>query len=190
MSVEGKYGESGRTRDTEPQMDEGAFEENDVVTVEADEIIDDRVRDEEAESLCRWGAARAGVVIVAPVVGTMSLVANEVYMIVRIGRVYGEKISEQDALHLLGSMGACYVSSRLTTLIPFAPLQIPVAVAATYGIGRVVVEWIKSGKPDDMSPFKAVYEEAADFAGRNLGFFKDNPKKEKPLGDEKQHYDI
>lgn len=34
----------------------------------------------EAEKICRWGAARAGVIVVAPLVGTMALMANEVYM--------------------------------------------------------------------------------------------------------------
>lgn len=37
--------------------------------------------DWEAEKICRWGAARAGVIVVAPLVGTMALMANEVYMI-------------------------------------------------------------------------------------------------------------
>ena len=27
----------------------------------------------EAEKICRWGAARAGVIVVAPLVGTMAL---------------------------------------------------------------------------------------------------------------------
>ena len=30
-------------------------------------VIDDRLRQEEAETLCRWAAARAGVIVVAPV---------------------------------------------------------------------------------------------------------------------------
>ena len=38
----------------------------------------------EAEKICRWGAARAGVIVVAPLVGTMALMANEVYMIMRL----------------------------------------------------------------------------------------------------------
>jgi hypothetical protein len=28
-------------------------------------VIDDRLRQEEAETLCRWAAARAGVIVVA-----------------------------------------------------------------------------------------------------------------------------
>lgn len=154
------------------------------------EVIDDKVRAEEAESLCRWAAARAGVIVVAPLVGTMSLIANEVYMIVRLGSVYGEKISEQAAVGILGSLGAYFVGSTLTTLIPFAPLQIPVAVGTTYALGRVVTEWLKAGKPKDMSAFKTVYDEAMASAKRNIELFKKDPKKEEPLGDENKHYDL
>lgn len=136
------------------------------------------------------GSCRAGVIVVAPLVGTMSLIANEVYMIMKLGKVYGEKMSEQAAVSLLGSLGAYFVGSTLTTLIPFAPLQIPVAVGTTYALGRVVTEWLKAGKPEDMSAFKTVYDEAMATAKKNIKIFKDNPKKDEPLGDEKQHYDI
>ena len=48
----------------------------------------------EAEKICRWGAARAGVIVVAPLVGTMALMANEVYMIMRLGELRGVKLEE------------------------------------------------------------------------------------------------
>lgn len=165
-------------------------QEEEVKRVEHVEVIDDKAREEEAEALCRWAAARAGVIVVAPLLGTMSLVANEIYMIIKLGKVYGEEISEQAAVGILGSMGAYFVGSTLTTLIPFAPLQIPVAVGTTYALGRVVTEWLKAGKPKDMSPFKTVYDDAMKTAKNNLSIFKNNPKKDEPLGDEKQHYDI
>ena len=147
--------------------------------VKVGEIIDDRMREEEAESLCRWAAARAGVIVVAPLLGTMSLVANEIYLIIKLGKVY-----------VLGSLGAYFVGSTLTTLIPFPPMQIPVAVGTTYALGRVVTEWLKAGKPKDMSPFKKVYDDALSMAKKNLDIFKNNPKKDEPLGDEKHHYEI
>ena len=49
----------------------------------------------EAEKICRWGAARAGVIVVAPLVGTMALMANEVYMIMRLGELRGVKLEEK-----------------------------------------------------------------------------------------------
>ena len=45
-------------------------------------FIDDR--DKEAEGLIHWAAARAGVIVAAPLLGTVSLIANEVYMISKI----------------------------------------------------------------------------------------------------------
>ncbi|WP_405381668.1 hypothetical protein [Phascolarctobacterium sp.] len=163
---------------------------DDVKVAENVEVIDDRVREEEAESLCRWAAARAGVIVVAPLVGTMSLIANEVYMIMKLGKVYGEEMNQQAAVSVLGSLSAYFVGSTLTTLIPFAPLQIPVAVGTTYALGRVVTEWLKAGKPKDMSPFKTVYDDAMNMAKKNLDIFKNDPHKDEPLGDEKQHYEI
>ena len=41
----------------------------------------------EAEKICRWAAARAGVIVVAPLIGTMTLMANEVYMITRLAEL-------------------------------------------------------------------------------------------------------
>lgn len=153
-------------------------------------VIDDRVRADEAEALSRWAAARAGVIVVAPLVGTMSLIANEVYMIMKLGKVYDEELSEKMAVSLLGSLGAYFVGSTLTTLIPFAPLQIPVAVGTTYALGRVVTEWLKAGKPQDLSPFRTVYDDALASAKKNLEVLRKNPQKDEPLGDEKRHYDI
>ena len=51
-------------RERSKEMTEMKHENIDEVKV--GEIIDDRMREEEAESLCRWAAARAGVIVVAP----------------------------------------------------------------------------------------------------------------------------
>ena len=126
-------------------------------------VIDDRLRQEEAETLCRWAAARS---------------------------VYEEEIGEKAAVSLLSSLGAYFVGSTLTTLIPFAPLQIPVAVGTTYALGRVVTEWLKAGKPADLSPFKTVYDDALREAKKNIELFKNDPKKDEPLGDESKKYDL
>lgn len=88
-------------------------------------VIDDRLRQEEAETLCRWAAARAGVIVVAPLLGTMALIANDVYLVIKLGSVYEEEIGEKAAVSLLSSLGAYFVGSTLTTTDPlFAPLQI------------------------------------------------------------------
>ncbi|MGI6263510.1 MAG: hypothetical protein ACOYKB_06705 [Succiniclasticum sp.] len=153
-------------------------------------VIDDRAREEEALSLCKWAAARAGAIVVLPGLGTLSTVANDVYMIMKIGKVYEEEITEKAAVSLLGSMGTVFVGGKLATLIPFAPLQIPLAVGMTYGLGRVVMEWLKAGKPKDLSPFKKVYDDGVKYARDNIGLFKNDPKKDEPLGDEKKKFDV
>ena len=153
-------------------------------------VIDDKDREEEALSLCKWAAARAGAIVVIPGLGTLSTAANDIYMIMKIGDVYEEKITEKAAVSLLGSMGAVFAGGKLATLIPFAPLQIPLAVGMTYGLGRVVMEWLKAGKPSDMSAFKKVYDDAVKYAKDNIDIFENDPDKEKPLGDEKKKFDV
>lgn len=39
--------------------------------------------EKEAEYICRWGAARASVIVMTPFLGSLALMANEVYMITR-----------------------------------------------------------------------------------------------------------
>ena len=119
--------------------------------------------DWEAEKLCRWGAARAGVLVLAPLLGTMALIANEVYMITRLAEVRGVKLSEATVLGLLGSLGATFVGQTLLTIIPFAPLQVPVAVSVTYGIGKAANAWIKAGRPEDLTSFKEVFDKAYNY---------------------------
>lgn len=151
-------------------------------------VLDDKVLEGRAEDLCRWAAARAGVIVVAPLVGTAALLANEVYMIIKLGKVYEQKITETTAVSILGSLGTMFVGQTIATLIPFAPMQIPIAVGTTYGLGRVVTEWLKSGKPEDLSAFKTVYDEAVKDAKKNLDLFKNNSKKDDPLGDESKKF--
>ncbi len=158
-------------------------EENTVI------VIDDKDRKDEAELLCKWAAARAGVIVVTPVLGTVALTANDVYMVMKIGEVYEEKITEKAAASLIVGMGAFFIGGRLSTLVPFAPLQIPVAIATTYALGRVVTEWIIAGKPKDLSPFKTVYEEAVEDAKKNIDIFKKAENKDTPLGDESKKFE-
>jgi uncharacterized protein (DUF697 family) len=146
--------------------------------------------DWEAEKLCRWGAARAGVLVLAPLLGTMALIANEVYMITRLAEVRGVKLSEATVLGLLGSLGATFVGQTLLTIIPFAPLQVPVAVSVTYGIGKAANAWIKAGRPEDLTSFKEVFDKARKEGMEHLNEFKNNPDKDKPLGDETKKFDL
>lgn len=146
--------------------------------------------DKEAENICRWAAARAGVIVVAPVVGTMTLMANEVYMITRLAKLRGIKLSESAVLGLLGSLGGAFVGQTLATLIPFAPVQIPVGISVTYAVGKVANAWLAAGCPDDLSAFKTTYEEARIEGIKMLGELKDMACKDKPLGDESRRFEV
>jgi uncharacterized protein (DUF697 family)/GTP-binding protein EngB required for normal cell division len=141
-------------------------------------------QDREAENLCRWAAARAGVIVVAPGVGTMALIANEIYMIIRIGRVYGTEISRTAAFGFVGSLGAAFVGQTLATLIPLAPMQVPVGVSVTYAVGKSAQAWIKAGTPNDLASIKKIFANAKKTAKTNWRNFSSHPDKEVPLGDE------
>lgn len=142
--------------------------------------------DEQAEELCRWAAARAGVIVVAPLLGTMALCANEVYLVIRLGKVYGKTISESAAAGFLASLGATFVGQSLATLIPFPPTQIAIGVTVTYAVGKVAQEWIKSGMSDDLAQFDHVWEDAKVFAEARINDMKAHAGKDCSLGDEKR----
>lgn len=146
--------------------------------------------EEEAEAICRWAAARAGVIVVAPLAGTMALMANEVYMITRLADLRGIKLSESAVLGLLGSLGATFVGQTLVTLIPFAPIQIPVGVSVTYAVGKAANAWLRAGRPEDIAAFKEVYDEAREEGMKNYKDFESMSCKDEPLGDESRRFNL
>ncbi len=142
----------------------------------------------EAEQLCRWGAARAGLIVVAPLVGTMALIANEVYMIVRLGKLRGVDIEEGAAKGLIAGLGATFCGQTLATLLPLGPLNIPLGVAITYAVGKVANAWIKAGQPEDIASFKELYQEAYREGKAKAKDFASMDCKEEPLGDEERSF--
>lgn len=144
----------------------------------------------ESEKICRWGAARAGVIVVAPLVGTMALMANEVYMITRLGELRGVKLDEGAVLGLLGSLGATFVGQTLVTLIPFAPVQIPVGISVTYAVGKVANAWLKAGRPEDIAVFREVFDNARKESMEHLDEFKNMDCKNEALGDESKRFNL
>ena len=114
--------------------------------------------DSKAENLCRWAAARAGAIVVLPGIGTMALMANEVYMIVRLGRLYDVNVSKSAAMGFLSSLGAAVAGQTLATLVPFPPMQLAVGVSVTYAVGKAAQAWIKAGCPSDVAQFKELFK--------------------------------
>ena len=146
------------------------------------ELQDDR--DKEADSLIHWAAARAGAIVVLPLVGTLTLMANEVYMIVKIGKVYDVELVDKAAMSFIGALGGTVTGTLAATLIPIPLMQLPIAVGVTYGVGKAAKQWIKDGMPDDMRPYREVFETAKQEGEAQAAEIEKDPKKDTPLGDE------
>lgn len=148
------------------------------------EVIDNR--DKDAEALIKWGAARAGVIVITPFLGTVALIANEVYMISKIADIYGEKIARKSVLAFLGALGGTVFGNLVATLLPLPFVQMPIAISVTYGVGKAAQRWIKDGQPDNLKPYIAVFEVQKEEGQEVINEIQDNPNKDIPLGDEKR----
>lgn len=160
-----------------------------VETADADveiHVIDDR--DQQAESLIHWAAARAGVIVVTPMLGSVALMANEVYMISRIGSIYGVDISQKAVISFIGSLGATMLGMTVATLIPISLIQMPLGISITYGLGQAALKWIKDGMPDDTEPYKAVFEEGKKEGKARIVEIEKDENKDIPLGDEMKDF--
>ncbi len=146
--------------------------------------------DQEAEKICRWAAARAGAIVITPFLGSVTLMANEVYMISRLATLYGVDLENGAIAGLMGSLGASFIGQTFFTFIPFPPLQVPMAVSITYGVGKAANAWLKAGGTSDFSKFKEVYEQARKEGLSKVKEFVKNPGKDLPLGDESKKFDF
>ena len=133
--------------------------------------------EQEVESLCRWAAARAGVIVVAPILGQIALAAK--------------KFDETASCAFVGALGGTFVGQSLATLIPFPPLQIPIGMAVTYAVGKAANAWIKDDMPDSSEyadKYKDIFNKAKEDVKNIIPSLKNNPDKDKPLGDEEKKF--
>ena len=156
------------------------------VAPEAPVVHDER--DLEAENLIRWGAARAGVISMTPFLGGIALMANEVYMISRLAKVYDVNLSDRTIMSFLGAFGARVVGSIAAMMIPIPGVGLPVAVSVTYGVGRVAQSWIKDGLPLDIKPYVEKFEDLKQEGREKVEEIANDVKKDEPLGDETQDF--
>ena len=190
--------DAGNTQECPPEpqtktsSEETANPKHTVVSVESPmaevevEVVDDR--DKQADELIRWGAARAGVIVLTPVLGTAALIANEVYMISRIGSIYGENVTHKSVLAFMGSLGGTVLGNLAATLIPLPFMQMPIAVSVTFGIGKAAQRWIKDGQPDNIKPYIDIFEMEKAEGKASAEALENNPGKDIPLGDEKADF--
>ena len=154
---------------------ESLKEENRIIT-KADEV----------ESVCRWGAARAGAIATIPLAGAVALMANEVYMIMRIGNIYGARIDASAAKGFMLAMAGTIIGRTIASFIP--GLNIIVAVTVTYGIGKAAQAWIADGMPEIFDKYKGIFEDMKNQAKQFAEEIMSDRRKDKPLGDEKQDF--
>ncbi len=141
---------------------------------------------EEAELYCRWAAARAGAIALVPGAGAAGLITNEIYMIVGIGKLYNVSITTSMAKGFIMGVFASIIGQTIANFIP--GLNVIVAISVTYGIGKAAEQWIIDGMPEDTSQYKKVYKENKHKAKNNAEEFKNDPKRDQPLGDESIKY--
>lgn len=179
------------------EMDKRDAVEKDEETIEAEARPMDGAVDEEenlgpediareSERIIRWGAARASVIVMTPFLGSLALMANEVYMITRLCDLRGVELETGAIAGLIGSLGASFVGQTVFTFIPFPPLQVPMAVGITYAVGKAANAWLDAGRPDDLSQFKEMYEQARKEGMERFRDFTKDKNKNLPLGDERK----
>lgn len=144
--------------------------------------------EEKAETLARWAAGRAAVIVLAPGLGTIALMANELYAINRMAKLYNKDLSDRAAISFLGAFGGTLAGNLLATLIPIPGLSMPIAVGVTYGVTKAAQAWIQDDLPKDMDPYLDMFKEWSAKAKQEAKVFADNPLAKIPLGDETKDY--
>lgn len=124
--------------------------------------------EKEVDSLCAWAAVRAAAVVIAPVAGTAALIANEVYLVKKIGDEYGQTLNDSVILGFIASLGASVAGGTLATLFPWSPAKAVIAAGLTYGVGKAAHEWLKAGRPEDPELFREVFRQAKRDMGRKI----------------------
>jgi uncharacterized protein (DUF697 family) len=134
-----------------------------------------------ADEICVWGAARAGGIILVPVLGTVALAANEAYMVSRIADIYGVELSGQAIKGFIGAVSGSLVGHFIAGFFP--GFNIPIGVVVTYAVGKTAQQWIKDGMPPDVVKYKDLFEKAKRDARARAQEIQADDGKGKPLGD-------
>jgi len=91
------------------------------LTAESHRPPEELERERRADALIRWATARAGVIVVAPIVGSMVLMANEAYLVVRLAKLHGIQLSSSALGGFLGGLEGTLAGQTLATALPFPP---------------------------------------------------------------------
>ena len=126
--------------------------------------MEKKLSEEKARSYIRWAAGRAfGIAIVPlPLADVAPLVANEAYMIYRIGGAYGYEVDKTILAGFLGCLDGSIGGLFLASFLPF--LKAPIAAGVTYAVGRATNEWFKSGMTLTKEDLKTAFDQAREEA--------------------------
>ena len=143
-----------RTYETMPEA------RNDAVKAFMKQRIEDLETEQEAKvnELCLWGAGRAALIAITPIpIADMPmLIANEAYMISKIGTVYGINVTKSVIATFMGTLGASIAGMTLADFIPL--LKIPIAAGITYGVGKTAAAWFNSDMSMSAEELKKIYD--------------------------------
>ena len=141
---------------------------------------------EEVEMICRWAAARAAGIAALPKFNYAGVLANDVYMVSRIAKVYGVCPAKEGITGFLVGLGGSAVAALVCTIVPSIILRVPVAAAITYGVGKMAAKWIEDGMPTCPN-FEAYRQRLVDIYEYNketVITLANTPLRDKPLGNE------
>jgi uncharacterized protein (DUF697 family) len=110
--------------------------------------------------------ARLALMIFIPGADMPVLTATQMRLVLRIAACYGEEISQQRAIELLGVLGAGFGFRQLArSMLDFIPvagwlLQSGIAYAGTRAVGTAAVQYFERGAVADVSNVRAFAEGA------------------------------
>ena len=114
---------------------------------------------DEADGYINWAAGRAAAIalIPLPLADVAPLMANEAYMIYRIGAAYGFAVDKSILTMLAGVAGGSIAGKLAASFLPF--LKIPIAAGITYGVGKAAKAYFESDMTLDMDDLKEKFIE-------------------------------
>ena len=113
----------------------------------------------EADEYINWAAGRAAAIalIPLPLADVAPLMANEAYMIYRIGAAYGYAVDSSIMTMLAGVAGGSIAGKLAASFLPF--LKVPIAAGITYGVGKAAKAYFESGMTMNISELKEKFIE-------------------------------
>ncbi|MBO7327689.1 MAG: hypothetical protein J6W00_02835 [Lentisphaeria bacterium] len=113
----------------------------------------------EADEYINWAAGRAAAIalIPLPLADVAPLMANEAYMIYRIGAAYGYAVDNSILTMLAGVAGGSIAGKLAASFLPF--LKVPIAAGITYGVGKAAKAYFESGMTMNISELKEKFIE-------------------------------